>query len=168
MLLTQITPVKHGGGTIMRWVCFSTRSWKKTHLFKGQPSKRRGEIAAKDLRIPSLYYLGLWVSVENWVQSCSSSLQPSFQVDISLLPFFPQDYYADSKRNVHKDHVQNYKLLYARENHTHTTLAFSRKLQTCDPNDTEITVGEIYTQHLWGVAVDYFPRIQQKWLQNLV
>ncbi|GAA6098113.1 DBH-like monooxygenase protein 1 homolog isoform X1 [Tachysurus ichikawai] len=49
------------------------------------------------------------------------------------------DYYADSKRNVHKDQVQNYKLLYARENDTHTVLAFSRKLQTCDPDDREIT-----------------------------
>ncbi|XP_026773251.3 DBH-like monooxygenase protein 1 homolog [Pangasianodon hypophthalmus] len=49
------------------------------------------------------------------------------------------DYYADSKRRVHKDQVQNYKLLYARENHTHTVLAFSRELQTCDPDDREIT-----------------------------
>ncbi|KAK3506741.1 hypothetical protein QTP70_021776 [Hemibagrus guttatus] len=49
------------------------------------------------------------------------------------------DYFADSKRKVHKDQVQNYKLLYARENDTHTVLAFSRKLQTCDPDDREIT-----------------------------
>ncbi|XP_060769945.1 DBH-like monooxygenase protein 1 homolog [Neoarius graeffei] len=49
------------------------------------------------------------------------------------------DYFADSSRRVHKDQVQNYKLLYARENHTHTVLAFSRELQTCDPDDREIT-----------------------------
>ncbi|XP_027032512.1 DBH-like monooxygenase protein 1 homolog isoform X1 [Tachysurus fulvidraco] len=49
------------------------------------------------------------------------------------------DYFADSERKVHKDQVQNYKLLYARENDTHTVLAFSRKLQTCDPDDREIT-----------------------------
>ncbi|KAF4092099.1 hypothetical protein AMELA_G00017020 [Ameiurus melas] len=49
------------------------------------------------------------------------------------------DYFADSNRRVQKDQVQNYKLLYARENHTHTVLAFSRDLQTCDPDDREIT-----------------------------
>ncbi|XP_007233530.3 DBH-like monooxygenase protein 1 homolog [Astyanax mexicanus] len=49
------------------------------------------------------------------------------------------DYYADSSRVVHKDPVQNYRLLYGRENHTHTVLGFSRDLETCDPNDRAIT-----------------------------
>lgn len=53
-----------------------------------------------------------------------------------------QDYFADSSRVVHRDPVQNYRLLYGRENQTHTVLAFSRDLQTCDPNDREITVGK--------------------------
>ncbi|XP_066515448.1 DBH-like monooxygenase protein 1 homolog, partial [Hoplias malabaricus] len=50
-----------------------------------------------------------------------------------------QDYFADSNRAVHKDPVQNYRLLYGRENHTHTVLGFSRDLETCDPNDRAIT-----------------------------
>ncbi|KAI4904964.1 hypothetical protein NFI96_016649 [Prochilodus magdalenae] len=52
------------------------------------------------------------------------------------------DYFADSSRGVHKDPVQSYKLLYGKENHTHTVLGFSRDLQTCDPKDIAITVGE--------------------------
>lgn len=63
-----------------------------------------------------------------------------------FLPLVLQDYFADSNRRVQKDQVQNYKLLYARENHTHTVLAFSRDLQTCDPDDREITVGENYSE----------------------
>ncbi|KAI5627751.1 DBH-like monooxygenase protein 1-like isoform X1, partial [Silurus asotus] len=58
------------------------------------------------------------------------------------------DYFTDSNRKVQKDEVQNYKLLYARENHTHTVLAFSRELQTCDPNDREIT--ESTTRVIWA------------------
>ncbi|XP_056620622.1 DBH-like monooxygenase protein 1 homolog [Triplophysa dalaica] len=49
------------------------------------------------------------------------------------------DYFTDSKRKVHKDPVQSYKLLYGRENDTHTVLAFSRNIQTCDDNDKVIT-----------------------------
>ncbi|XP_036418630.1 LOW QUALITY PROTEIN: DBH-like monooxygenase protein 1 homolog [Colossoma macropomum] len=51
------------------------------------------------------------------------------------------DYFSDSSRVVHKDPVQSYKLLYGKENHTHTVLAFSRDLQTCDPKDRDITSG---------------------------
>uniref|UniRef100_A0A8C1V361 Monooxygenase, DBH-like 1 n=1 Tax=Cyprinus carpio TaxID=7962 RepID=A0A8C1V361_CYPCA len=51
------------------------------------------------------------------------------------------DYYTDSNRKVHKDALQSYQLLYGRENDTHTVLAFSRNLQTCDDNDKVITVG---------------------------
>lgn len=68
-------------------------------------------------------------------------------------PLVLQDYFADSKRKVHKDQVQNYKLLYARENDTHTVLAFSRKLQTCDPDDREITVGENYSEMCSNISV---------------
>ncbi|XP_052441790.1 DBH-like monooxygenase protein 1 homolog [Carassius gibelio] len=50
-----------------------------------------------------------------------------------------QDYYTDSNRKVHKDALQSYQLLYGRENDTHTVLAFSRNLQTCDDNDQIIT-----------------------------
>ncbi|XP_058612117.1 DBH-like monooxygenase protein 1 homolog isoform X2 [Onychostoma macrolepis] len=49
------------------------------------------------------------------------------------------DYYTDSNRKVHKDVLQSYQLLYGRENNTHTVLAFSRNLQTCDDNDKVIT-----------------------------
>uniref|UniRef100_A0A671P4Q2 DBH-like monooxygenase protein 1 homolog n=1 Tax=Sinocyclocheilus anshuiensis TaxID=1608454 RepID=A0A671P4Q2_9TELE len=49
------------------------------------------------------------------------------------------DYYTDSNRKVHKDALQSYQLLYGRENDTHTVLAFSRNLQTCDDNDKVIT-----------------------------
>lgn len=52
-----------------------------------------------------------------------------------------QDYFTDSNRKVHKDPLQSYQLLYGRENGTHTVLAFSRNLQTCDDNDKVITVG---------------------------
>lgn len=77
-------------------------------------------------------------------QLCSCGADQQL-VRISIFPLVLQDYFADSKRKVHKDRIQNYKLLYARENHTHTVLAFSRELQTCDPDDTEITVGENYS-----------------------
>lgn len=56
-------------------------------------------------------------------------------------PHSTQDYFTDSNRKVHKDPLQSYKLLYGRENGTHTVLAFSRNLQTCDDNDKVITVG---------------------------
>lgn len=56
-------------------------------------------------------------------------------------PHSAQDYYTDSNRKVHKDPLQSYQLLYGRENDTHTVLAFSRNLQTCDDNDKVITVG---------------------------
>ncbi|XP_056115845.1 DBH-like monooxygenase protein 1 homolog [Rhinichthys klamathensis goyatoka] len=49
------------------------------------------------------------------------------------------DYFTDSNRKVHKDPLQSYQLLYGRENGTHTVLAFSRNLQTCDDNDKVIT-----------------------------
>ncbi|XP_059354741.1 DBH-like monooxygenase protein 1 homolog [Carassius carassius] len=49
------------------------------------------------------------------------------------------DCYTDSNRKVHKDALQSYQLLYGRENDTHTVLAFSRNLQTCDDNDKVIT-----------------------------
>lgn len=56
-------------------------------------------------------------------------------------PHSAQDYFTDSNRKVHKDPLQSYQLLYGRENGTHTVLAFSRNLQTCDDNDKVITVG---------------------------
>ncbi|XP_065112794.1 DBH-like monooxygenase protein 1 homolog [Paramisgurnus dabryanus] len=49
------------------------------------------------------------------------------------------DYFTDSNRKVHKDPMQNYQLLYGRENDTHTVLAFTRNIQTCDDNDKVIT-----------------------------
>lgn len=39
-----------------------------------------------------------------------------------------------------KDPQQDYHLEYAMENETHTILAFSRELHTCDTNDRSITV----------------------------
>ncbi|XP_043075805.1 DBH-like monooxygenase protein 1 homolog [Puntigrus tetrazona] len=66
------------------------------------------------------------------------------------------DYYTDSNRNVHKDALQSYRLLYARENGTHTVLAFSRNLQTCDDNDKVITgstVRVIWAFHAEDVGV---------------
>ncbi|XP_048106553.1 DBH-like monooxygenase protein 1 homolog [Alosa alosa] len=61
-----------------------------------------------------------------------------------------QDYFADPSRKVHRDSDQSYRLEYGRENITHTVLAFSRDLSTCDPNDKEIsasTVRVIWAYH---------------------
>ncbi|KAG9347462.1 hypothetical protein JZ751_005029 [Albula glossodonta] len=61
-----------------------------------------------------------------------------------------QDYFADSSRKVHRDLQQNYRLEYGMENHTHTVLAFSRDLHTCDRSDkdiTEDTVRVIWAYH---------------------
>ncbi|XP_035279504.1 DBH-like monooxygenase protein 1 homolog [Anguilla anguilla] len=61
-----------------------------------------------------------------------------------------QDYFADPDRKVHRDVEQNYKLEYGMENHTHTVLAFSRALHTCDKSDkdiTENTVRVIWAYH---------------------
>ncbi|XP_050994681.1 DBH-like monooxygenase protein 1 homolog [Labeo rohita] len=66
------------------------------------------------------------------------------------------DYYTDSNRKVHKDPLQSYQLLYGRENDTHTVLAFSRNLQTCDDNDKVITgstVRVIWAFHAEDVGV---------------
>uniref|UniRef100_A0A8C0Y1I5 Monooxygenase, DBH-like 1 n=2 Tax=Cyprinus carpio TaxID=7962 RepID=A0A8C0Y1I5_CYPCA len=66
------------------------------------------------------------------------------------------DYYTDSNRKVHKDALQSYQLLYGRENDTHTVLAFSRNLQTCDDNDKVITgstVRVIWAFHAEDVGV---------------
>ncbi|KAL1254708.1 hypothetical protein QQF64_016937 [Cirrhinus molitorella] len=66
------------------------------------------------------------------------------------------DYYTDSNRKVHKDPLQSYQLLYGRENNTHTVLAFSRNLQTCDDNDKVITgstVRVIWAFHAEDVGV---------------
>ncbi|XP_026869883.1 DBH-like monooxygenase protein 1 homolog [Electrophorus electricus] len=60
------------------------------------------------------------------------------------------DYFVDQGRGVHEDPMQNYRLLYGMENHTHTVLGFSRDLQTCDPNDraiTDSTVRVIWAYH---------------------
>ncbi|KAL4649087.1 DBH-like monooxygenase protein 1 isoform X1 [Arapaima gigas] len=61
-----------------------------------------------------------------------------------------QDYYADMNRKVHRDLEQNYRLEYAMENSTHTVLAFSRLLNTCDRDDkaiTESTMRVIWAYH---------------------
>ncbi|XP_018599031.1 DBH-like monooxygenase protein 1 homolog isoform X1 [Scleropages formosus] len=63
---------------------------------------------------------------------------------------YVQDYHVDSNRKVHRDPEQNYRLEYAMENSTHTVLAFSRLLHTCDTNDkaiTESTVRVIWAYH---------------------
>lgn len=54
-----------------------------------------------------------------------------------------QDYFADPSRKVHRDVKQSYRLEYGRENDTHTILAFSRDLNTCDANDKEITASTV-------------------------
>ncbi|XP_031437893.1 DBH-like monooxygenase protein 1 homolog [Clupea harengus] len=61
-----------------------------------------------------------------------------------------QDYFADPSRKVHRDAEQSYRLVYGTENATHTVLAFSRDLITCDPNDKDIsasTVRVIWAYH---------------------
>ncbi|MBN3307113.1 MOXD1 protein, partial [Amia calva] len=61
-----------------------------------------------------------------------------------------QDYFADTSRQVLRDDQQNYHLEYASENNTHTVLAFSRDLDTCDRNDkliTESTIRVIWAYH---------------------
>ncbi|XP_044304965.1 DBH-like monooxygenase protein 1 [Varanus komodoensis] len=61
-----------------------------------------------------------------------------------------QDYFTNGDRILKKDSQQDYHLEYAMENSTHTILAFSRQLHTCDPNDktiTESTVRVIWAYH---------------------
>nr|XP_028579274.1 DBH-like monooxygenase protein 1 [Podarcis muralis] len=61
-----------------------------------------------------------------------------------------QDYFTNADRTLKKDSQQDYHLEYAMENSTHTILAFSRQLHTCDPNDksiTESTVRVIWAYH---------------------
>ncbi|NXP76152.1 MOXD1 protein, partial [Ramphastos sulfuratus] len=61
-----------------------------------------------------------------------------------------QDYFTDENRVLRKDPQQDYHLEYAMENGTHTILAFSRELHTCDTNDrsiTESTVRVIWAYH---------------------
>ncbi|KAJ8008978.1 hypothetical protein DPEC_G00084040 [Dallia pectoralis] len=61
-----------------------------------------------------------------------------------------QDYFTDANRKVHRDLQQNYRLEYGQENSTHTVLAFSRDLLTCDTSDkdiTESTVRVIWAYH---------------------
>nr|XP_015210154.1 PREDICTED: DBH-like monooxygenase protein 1 isoform X1 [Lepisosteus oculatus] len=61
-----------------------------------------------------------------------------------------QDYFVSTSRQLRKDDQQNYHLEYAMENNTHTVLAFSRDLHTCDRNDkpiTESTVRVIWAYH---------------------
>ncbi|XP_010573340.1 PREDICTED: DBH-like monooxygenase protein 1 [Haliaeetus leucocephalus] len=61
-----------------------------------------------------------------------------------------QDYFTDENRVLKKDPQQDYHLEYAMENSTHTILAFSRELHTCDANDksiTESTVRVIWAYH---------------------
>ncbi|KAF1663106.1 DBH-like monooxygenase protein 1, partial [Aptenodytes patagonicus] len=61
-----------------------------------------------------------------------------------------QDYFTDENRVLKKDPQQDYHLEYAMENSTHTILAFSRELHTCDTNDktiTESTVRVIWAYH---------------------
>uniref|UniRef100_A0A8C8SW32 Monooxygenase DBH like 1 n=1 Tax=Pelusios castaneus TaxID=367368 RepID=A0A8C8SW32_9SAUR len=61
-----------------------------------------------------------------------------------------QDYFTEANRTLKKDSQQDYHLEYAMENSTHTILAFSRELHTCDPNDksiTESTVKVIWAYH---------------------
>lgn len=70
-------------------------------------------------------------------------------------PHSAQDYYTDSNRKVHKDALQSYQLLYGRENDTHTVLAFSRNLQTCDDNDKVITVGLTAWHALLHLALNH-------------
>ncbi|XP_051511245.1 DBH-like monooxygenase protein 1 homolog isoform X2 [Myxocyprinus asiaticus] len=63
------------------------------------------------------------------------------------------DYFTDSNREVQRDPQQSYRLLYGRENDTHTVLAFSRNLQTCDDNDKGSTVRVIWAFHAEDVGV---------------
>lgn len=63
---------------------------------------------------------------------------------------FRQDYFADAKRKVQRDVQQNYRLEYGRENNTHTVLAFSRDLLTCDTNDKDITVRGWWKCFIYG------------------
>ncbi|MGH0127521.1 UNVERIFIED_CONTAM: hypothetical protein FKN15_064757 [Acipenser sinensis] len=61
-----------------------------------------------------------------------------------------QDYFTDMNREVLRDYHQNYRLEYGMENSTHTTLGFSRDLNTCDINDktiTESTIRVIWAYH---------------------
>ncbi|XP_039914071.1 DBH-like monooxygenase protein 1 [Hirundo rustica] len=78
----------------------------------------------------------------------SSGSQTPEQMEKS--PSFSEDYFTDENRVLKKDPQQDYHLEYAMENSTHTILAFSRELHTCDTNDksiTESTVRVIWAYH---------------------
>uniref|UniRef100_A0A8D2N7M7 Monooxygenase DBH like 1 n=1 Tax=Zonotrichia albicollis TaxID=44394 RepID=A0A8D2N7M7_ZONAL len=71
---------------------------------------------------------------------------PCLFQNLNLIP----DYFTDENRVLKKDPQQDYHLEYAMENSTHTILAFSRELHTCDTNDksiTESTVRVIWAYH---------------------
>uniref|UniRef100_A0A674C1V8 Monooxygenase, DBH-like 1 n=1 Tax=Salmo trutta TaxID=8032 RepID=A0A674C1V8_SALTR len=73
-----------------------------------------------------------------------------------------QDYFADAKRKVQRDVQQNYRLEYGRENNTHTVLAFSRDLLTCDTNDKDITVPVPYKDTTYWCQMFKIQKVQQK------
>jgi hypothetical protein len=64
------------------------------------------------------------------------------QVDRQTIVEYLKDRHGPSDGNGYPpiDQLQNYNLISARSNQTHTIVRFQRQLSTCDPNDWTITV----------------------------
>ncbi|XP_047931727.1 DBH-like monooxygenase protein 1 isoform X1 [Anser cygnoides] len=127
-----------------------SRSYPHSALLDGAAAYRlrwgrRGSALAFRLEVRTRGYVGFGLSASGGMASADIVVggveggQP-----------YLQDYFTDENRVLKKDPQQDYHLEYAMENSTHTILAFSRELHTCDTNDksiTESTVRVIWAYH---------------------
>uniref|UniRef100_A0A8C8AKU6 Monooxygenase DBH like 1 n=1 Tax=Otus sunia TaxID=257818 RepID=A0A8C8AKU6_9STRI len=106
---------------------------------------RRGSALAFRLEVRTRGYVGFGLSASGGMASADIVVG-----GVERGQPYLQDYFTDENRVLRKDPQQDYHLEYAMENSTHTILAFSRELHTCDANDksiTESTVRVIWAYH---------------------
>ncbi|XP_064505528.1 DBH-like monooxygenase protein 1 [Pseudopipra pipra] len=106
---------------------------------------RRGSALAFCLEVRTHGYVGFGLSASGSMASADIVVG-----GVERGQPYLQDYFTDENRVLKKDPQQDYHLEYAMENSTHTILAFSRDLHTCDTNDksiTESTVRVIWAYH---------------------
>ncbi|XP_075604224.1 DBH-like monooxygenase protein 1 isoform X2 [Balearica regulorum gibbericeps] len=106
---------------------------------------RRGSALAFRLEVRTRGYVGFGLSASGGMASADIVVG-----GVERGQPYLQDYFTDENRVLKKDPQQDYHLEYAMENSTHTILAFSRELHTCDTNDksiTESTVRVIWAYH---------------------
>lgn len=107
---------------------------------------RQGDRISFLLEVQTLGYVGFGLSTTGAMASSDLVIGGVWQDGKPYL----QDCFTHRSREVKKDPHQDYRLEYATENSTHTVLAFSRDLNTCDKNDkiiTESTVRVIWAYH---------------------